>query len=257
METKLNSCWNNFGLRKTTHTKKTLSATFHSLNYYCIFHTHCILLRQQWADLLPWLCMNASLPGSWWHHRRHKGSFLCVSPPTTPRPPRTTGWGSHPTSRPSTWWPSWQWSQHAAGPAARSSTWWGQVGVGFPSFIALRIIKRTKSKQTNHKAGQRTVRATWLSSNTSILHLIFWRQIEQHNYEFFKTLPNLNSYVILIYTLRPLSPFEWEKRGWIDCWSLVMNDEDQVTHIVKCSSSHSGIRTETGPSHHRWLQLCI
>lgn len=102
---------------------KLHSATFCWLGYYCALHACGSLLR---VDRLPWLCTSATLPGSWWHHRRHKGSLLCVSPPTTPRPPQTTRPGSHPTSRPSTWRPSWLWSQHAAGPAARSSTWWGQ-----------------------------------------------------------------------------------------------------------------------------------
>lgn len=91
---------------------------FIAVNYTCI----CFSSRNGLV-LPPWLCMNATLPGSWWHHRRHKGSLLCVFPLTTPRPPQTTGWGSHPASRPSTWRPSWPWSQRAAGPAAHSSTW--------------------------------------------------------------------------------------------------------------------------------------
>lgn len=69
--------------------------------------------------LLPWLCTSETLPGSWWLHRRRRGSPLCVFPPTTP-PPRAAGF--HPASHPSTLWPSWLWSQHAAGPAAHSST---------------------------------------------------------------------------------------------------------------------------------------
>lgn len=78
--------------------------------------------REEFA-LLPWLCMSETLPGSWWHRRRQWGLPLCVFPPTTPRARAWTGWGFHPTSRPSILWPDWLWSQHAAALAAHSSIW--------------------------------------------------------------------------------------------------------------------------------------
>lgn len=72
---------------------------------------------------LPWLCMSETLPGSWWHHRHQLDLLLCVFPQTTPLD--QAGWNFHPTSHPSTLWPSWLWSRHAAEPAVHSSTWGG------------------------------------------------------------------------------------------------------------------------------------
>lgn len=77
--------------------------------------------RMEFA-LLPWLCTSGTLPGSWWRHRHHRGSALCVFPLTIPRQREWTGRGSRPASRPNTWTPSWLWSRHAVGPAVHSNT---------------------------------------------------------------------------------------------------------------------------------------